>query len=196
MNLTFAMQTDLLLATQYFEQEVEKVQIRHNGKIAPFAKYQYNPSGGRCHYLTGWALMGLRGTDYRICGEIDLPERPGYRASKDYLHAWVKFSYQNNWYIYDPLESIIYPCCVWEETHQPRKITFEKTQTEILSLLLKEDCAYQIGESLWQLKEAKHLPQELAEEPSGYLCDVLAYSQIGYSYGFVNHYLAYRRSDF
>lgn len=196
MNLNFAMQTDLLLATQYFGDAVSKVQIRQGNKIAPFATNQYNPSGGKCYYLSGWALMGMRATDYRICGEIDLPERPGYRASKNYLHAWLKFNHKNDWYIYDSLESIVYPSSLWEDERHPRKITFEKTQEEILNIVLKTDYAYQIDDSLWQLKRAKYMPKELSEEENGYLDNVLACSQINYSYGQIHHFFAYQRNPF
>ena len=185
MKLEVDVLSETLFANQYFREELKKIHVRRDYVIRPLSERCEDVGGGRCYFLTAWALLGLKASDYLIRGTIDLPERDGWKASKNYRHGWVRFVYRENSYIYDPLYRHVFPVAAWEEIHAPRAITFEKTQAEILTELLCEQYAYAVGDDnrLWQLKSYKQLPEVWRERDSGFLSDTLAEAQIHYAYG-------------
>lgn len=191
--MNFAQQTQLLKATEHFNHEMKKVYVRRNCEIIPFSDITYNPKGGRCYYLSTWALMGLESESYLFRGQIDLPERPGWKAQKNYKHGWVQFTYRTNLYIYDPLETCVWHQDYWEKIYEPHDITFTMSQQEILELALENpasDNAYPISDYIYQFKNAKDMNLQFNSERDGFLRDTLAGSQIRYGYGHVSFFLA------
>lgn len=193
-NLDFAIQTQLYKANQYFKSAIESVFVENNGIIKPFSEYCYQPRGGSCYYYSTWALMGLKSGDYRICGTIDVPARPGFKATPDYRHAWVEFQYENEYYIYDSMESLVYPFAVWVESRHPRAITFRMTRAEILDRVLHPAFAYSVDEYIWQLKSTEELPKCFAKKDSGWLSSALSYAHLYHSYDTVKHFIAHNYS--
>lgn len=195
--MDFALQTRLYKATEYFNEEVTKIYVRRNCKISQFNEFAHNPKGGRAYYLSSWALMGLQPDDYLIRGQVDLPDRPGWKAQPNYKHGWIQFLYQDDWFIYDPLESHVWEQNHWEEVHKPHNITFNLSQKEILTLALKDeafDNAHQINDYIYQFKNPKKMDLPYNSENDGFLRDTLGGSQIHYAYGKTSYFLAENRS--
>ena len=191
--MNFALQTELYNATEYFNNAMAKIYIRRNCEISPFSDYAYNPKGGRCYYLSCWALMELTADSQLIRGQLDLPERPGWKAQTNYKHGWVSFIYKGEYYIYDPLESHIIPQSYWEDTMHPHDITFQKAQREIIELALNEENAHHVSEYIWQMKSAENMSLQYSHESDGFLKYTLSGAQIRYGYGQVSYMLAENR---
>lgn len=195
--MNFAQQTALLKATAYFNKEMEKVYVRRNCQILHFEEIAHNPKGGRCYYLSTWALMGLKSEDGLLRGQIDLPERTEWKAEKNYKHGWVEFFYEDNMYIYDSLENVIWEYNHWYEIHHPHNITFNMTQQEILTLAIQDsafDNAHQISDYIYQFKKSQDMDLQYNSEHDGFLKDTLAGSQIRYGYNRVSYFLAESRN--
>ncbi len=176
--MNFALETKLLGATEYFNNQMRQVYVRRNCKIYPFEDYAYSPDGGRCYYLSCWSIMGLAPDSWLCRGQINLPERPGWKASDNYKHGWVEFTYDHEDYIYDSLNSSVWPKSYWDDTYGPHDITFQKTQQEILNLSLNSDNAFQINDYLWQFKKSRDMLLEFDSVNDGFLKDALSCSQI------------------
>lgn len=195
--MDFAMQTDLLRATQYFNEQMEKVYVRRNCRITPFSERAHNPGGGQCYYLSTWALMGLKPNDVLVRGQIDLPERPGWKAHSNYKHGWVQFSFEGDHYIYDPCEAHVWPQTPWEETFSPHKETFRKSLQEVLDLVFKfeDKTVYHVSDYIYQFKGVKDMKFGYDAERNGFLKDTLSGAQMYYcGSGQVSYFLAEDRN--
>lgn len=197
--MDFAMQTDLLRATEYFTEQIEKVYVRYRNRIYPFSQRAYNPHGGKCYYLSTWALMGLGNDDWLVRGQIDLPGGPQRKPQKNYRHGWVVFSYLERHFVYDPCEKYVWPLEVWESTFNPHDITFWMTKQQVLSLALgssNQKNAYQISDYIFQFKRTEKMAlKNLDNVNNGYLRDTLGGAQLNYGYGDVYYFLAEDRSN-
>lgn len=124
----------------------------------------------------------------------NLPEQKQWKAQKDYKHGWVVFSYDGQNYIYDSLESHVWPQQYWEQLYNPHEITFDETQASILELMLNDTNAYRVSNDLWQLKSTRDMQLQLDSVENRFLRDTLGSAQIRYSYGQVSFFLAESRS--
>lgn len=190
--MDFAMQIDLLQATEYFKEQMETVYVRHNYNIHSFKDYSRNSKTGNCYYLSTWALMGLTPNDKLVRGQIELPENSRWKAHKNYKHGWVLFNHGGELYVYDPLGNSVWPQECWNNTFTPHKETFCMSQQEILDLIFRDDAenVYQIGDYVYQLKDAHNMKLAYDAERNGFLKDTLSSAQIRYGYGKVSYFLA------
>lgn len=195
--MNFALQTELSSATVYFNDAIKKVYVHQGTQITPFSAISYRPQGEECYNLSAWALMGLDPDARLLRGTIDLPELPEWKAQKNYLTGWVEFYYNGEEYIYDPLKAFIYHASVWREIHNPRNITFNRSQSDILDIILNEnyDFAYRLSDSLWQIKAETYLPDGLTSETSGCLNNALKLCQISRYFRRVNFCMAFRSTE-
>lgn len=93
----------------------------------------------------------------RICIQNAYPE-----------HSWVRFQFENEWYIYTCISRHIYPETIYADEYQPHDITLQQTQRELLDQVLTAEYAYQINEHMWQFKPNLCLPPMLEEAIGGF----------------------------
>ena len=128
---------------EYFFQRTKKVYIEQCTKIVSFEKYLKQHYSEECYYYSAYALMGLKPNDFLVRGYINI--------TSFYHHGWVEFEFQGKDYVFDSrLENIILKQKYYEE-YNPR-ITYKKTQKEILDEYLNEKYAFEIKKGFWQFK--------------------------------------------
>lgn len=164
-NLDFALETQLVGASQYFSNCVDKIYATSlNGKIVSFKEIvtsgqKNSPYHGL--YLSPWSLMSLQPSDELVYGRIKLPnETP--------THSWVRFQFNNEWYVYTCTSHHVYPEKIYLDSYKPHDIIFQQTKQEILDQLLTEAHTYQIGDYMWQFKSKLTLEGALSDVLSGY----------------------------
>ena len=87
--------------------------------------------------------MGLKPSDFLVRGYINI--------TSFYHHGWVEFEFQGKDYVFDSrLENIVLKQKYYEK-YSPR-ITYKKTQKEILDEYLNEKYAFEIIKGFWQFK--------------------------------------------
>ena len=172
---SFTFNTALWRADQYFAKQMQKITILKGdgSRFYDFHEIRVNKGGGRCYQYTVWALLALNDGDCRYCGTIDTIEDGGYRRSKNYEHAWVEFTVEDDIYLYDPLLDHVVPHDIWYELCNPRNITSKLTKRELLEHYMTPDYAYEVSVDTWQFKRAKDVPAEENPEASGNIFQAL-----------------------
>ena len=127
----------------YFFQRTKKVYIEQCTKIVSFEEYLKQHYSEECYYYSAYALMGLKPSDFLVRGYINI--------TSFYHHGWVEFEFQGKDYVFDSrLENIVLKQKYYEK-YSPR-ITYKKTQKEILDEYLNEKYAFEIIKGFWQFK--------------------------------------------
>lgn len=134
-------------AKRYFVEQTGKVYVeRCNSKgIESFEEYLNHRYRDNCYYYSAFALMGLNSDDYLVRGLINYPDY------KNYAHGWVEFKFEDEMYIFDSMIKGVTLKSEWEKEFCP-KITYRKTQQEILDEYLTSTYAVEITECFWQFK--------------------------------------------
>ena len=128
---------------EYFFQRTKKVYIEQCTKIVSFEEYLKPRYNEECYYYSAYALMGLKPNDFLLRGYINITDF--------YHHGWVEFEFQGKDYVFDSrLENIVLKQKYYEK-YSPR-ITYKKTQKEILDEYLNEKYAFEIIKDFWQFK--------------------------------------------
>lgn len=128
---------------EYFFQRTKKVYIEQCTKIVSFEEYLKQNYSEECYYYSAYALMGLKPSDFLVRGYINI--------TSFYHHGWVEFEFQGKDYVFDSrLENIVLKQKYYEK-YSPR-ITYKKTQKEILDEYLNEKYAFEIIKGFWQFK--------------------------------------------
>lgn len=145
-------------ANRYFRARTKRVYIERCTKIESFEEYLTHRYRDNCYYYSGYALMGLKPSDFLIRGFIDLDDY------KDYHHGWIEFEFEGVEYVFDSRLKGVAQKQEYYEYFNPR-IDYKKTQREILDEYLNEQCAFKIEDDFWQFK---YFVSNAAEENLSY----------------------------
>lgn len=133
----------------YFQNETSKVYLERGNKIISFEEYLSRRYRYACYSYSTYALMGLQKKDLLLRGTINLD------GWKDYKHGWVEFKFNDKDYVFDSQIRGVISKEDWYSLRNP-KITFKRSQEEILNKYLNEDFANKVHSSMlydiWQLK--------------------------------------------
>lgn len=132
-------------AYKYFMQRTKRVYIERCTKIESFEEYLSHRYRDNCYYYSAYALMGLKADDFLVRGYIDLD------CQKDYHHGWVEFKFEENEYVFDSMLKGLVLKQEYYQYYKPR-ITYQKSQKDILDEYLNEKCAFKIQDGFWQFK--------------------------------------------
>lgn len=171
-------------ATRYFLQKTKKVYIETNNVngIETFKKYLRHRYSDNCYYYSAYALMGLNHSDFLIRGMIALSSN----SSSNYAHGWVEFTFEGNEFVFDSRIEGIVPKKTYYETFRP-KITFKKSQLDIIKQYLTSEYTIQITTNIWQFKD--YIDDN--DYDNGYVLNALRLSRIEYIGGKITRFLAY-----
>ena len=162
-------------AQEYFEERMKKIYLvdLKNNEVNGFFGRHLNLKGKYCYYLTVLALLGLEKDDKRYCGMIDTMLRPGYERRKDYLHSWVEYHFEGEFFVYDPLVGCSIPQDAYYNICSPRKITSQRTQVEMLKPYTNSRYAYRLSDTVWAFKRKNDVPDDAQEEAAKYIFSAL-----------------------
>lgn len=134
-------------ASRYFVKQTQKVYIErcNSNGIETFEEYLNHGYRDNCYYYSVFALMGLNCDDYLVRGVINYPDY------ENYAHGWVEFTFNGEVYVFDSMIEGISLKSEWEKEFNP-KITYRKTQQEILEKYLTSSNAVEITKGFWQFK--------------------------------------------
>lgn len=168
------------LAQEYFEERMKKIYLEDlkNHQINEFLGRHLSFKGKYCYYLTVLALLGLERDDRRYCGIIDTMPRPRYERRTDYLHSWVEYHFENEFFVYDPLVGCSIPQEVYYDTCKPRKVTSQRTQVEMLKPYVNNRFAYRISDTIWVFKQKDSTVDKIQEESVKYIFSALQLGQL------------------
>ena len=120
----------------YFNRRIRRVQVNHGlGWYESFAAYLDHRYRDNCYYYSGYAIMGLLGTDFLVRGGIQLENDFAWRRRYD--HGWVEFCYRQHWWVFDSLLSHVVRRRDYYARFRPQ-LTFRLPQREIVERLLSE----------------------------------------------------------
>lgn len=168
------------VAGKYFVERMKKIQLVNpkNGDQYDFFGRHLSPKGRYCYYLTVLALLGLEKNDKRYCGMIDTMPKPGYQRRTDYLHSWVEYHFENEIFVYDPLVGCAIPQDAYYETCNPRKVSSQRTQVEVLKPYLNNRYANRVSDDIWTFKRKDGTVDEKQEESVKYIFSALQLGQV------------------
>ena len=132
-------------ANRYFKICTKKVYIERCHNIESFEEYLNHKFRDNQYFYSAYALMGLKPYDSLVRGYIDLI------GCRNYAHGWVEFNFSENEYIFDPMIEGVVLKRDWYEYFNP-KISYQKTQADILDEYLNEKNAVEIAKGFWQFK--------------------------------------------
>lgn len=134
--------------SDYFRKSTEKVSVETESGTEPFEKFLSHRYNNISFYYATFALMGLKSDDVLVTGSV--------LGAKH--HVWVEFKFEENEYVFDPMNVELMQKQIWDELFNPIVKT-RTTQKQILDLYLNDAHAFKITDTSW--KFSYHLPFEL-----------------------------------
>lgn len=123
----------------YFNKSVKKVHVRTLSGVITFKEFLSHRYNGTSSYYATFALMGLKSDDVLVEGSV----------LGDCHHIWVEFKFENEEYVFDPMNVELMQKQTWYELFNP-SVKHRTTQEKILDSYLNYEHAFKITDTTWQ----------------------------------------------